>query len=131
MVSFKQDVEPFLISSCGNGVGLGCHVVDNMTTSAVGGFDHAYDWITAGSHSSSCPASPTPKRFEIAIAVIESANPPACAKSRQMPPPGVGTPLTACQIEALRAWLAEPPVTQMHRTDDSSPSTPYPMPPFN
>ncbi|MEP6654921.1 MAG: hypothetical protein ABJA82_16275 [Myxococcales bacterium] len=53
-----------------------------------------------------------------------------------MPPPnstgnGKRTPLTACQVATLQAWLNEPMVTQMHRADDSSPPTPYPMPPFN
>ena len=93
-----------------------------------------YDWLTAGSHTSSCPTAP--KRFEIVLDVVANANPATCSKSRKMPPPdatgaGARAPLTACQIETLRAWLAEPRVTQLHRPDDSSPSTPYPMPPFN
>ena len=103
---------------------------------AAGGYDHAYDWITAGSHASSCPQTPNPKRFEIVLDVIAAANPPTCSKSRKMPPPdatgaGKRTPLGACQVATLQAWLAEERVTQMHRPDDSSPTTPYPMPPFN
>ena len=59
-----------------------------------------------------------------------------CSKSRKMPPTNVtGTalraPLTTCEVATLQAWLDEPLVTQMHRADDSSPTTPYPMPPFN
>ena len=129
-VSFKKDVEPHLITSCGGG--NGCHVIDASSTMSSGGFDHGYDWITAGSHASSCPETPNPKRFEVVIAVIDAANPPSCSKSRQMPPPGASQPpLTTCQVAALQAWLDEPLVTQMHRADDSSPTTPYPMPPFN
>jgi hypothetical protein len=131
-VSFKKDVEPFLITTCN---GSGCHVIDASSTVASGGYDHGYDWITAGAHASSCPA-PTPKRYEVVIAVINAANPASCSRSRKMPPPdatgtGLRTPLTTCQIATLQAWLDEPLVTQMHRADDSSPTTPYPMPPFN
>jgi hypothetical protein len=132
VVSFKQDVEPFLSVSCGGG--NGCHVIDNGSTMSAGGYDHAYDWITAGSHDSSCPD--TPFRFEIVLDVIREANPATCSRSRQMPPPdeagaNLRTPLTDCQVTALAAWLAEPYITQMHRADDTSPSTPYAMPPFN
>jgi hypothetical protein len=70
-------------------------------------------------------------RFEVVLAVIAAANPPSCSKSGIMPPAGMGTPLTTCQIAALQAWLAEPMVLQMHRADDSSPTTPYLMPPYN
>ncbi|MDP9035937.1 MAG: hypothetical protein M3O50_14140 [Myxococcota bacterium] len=131
-VSFKNDVLPFLTTSCG---GSGCHVIDAVSTTSGGGFDHGYDWITAGAHSSSCPASAAgtvPKRFEVAIAVINQANPPSCSHSRKMPPPGSAqAPLTPCQIAALQAWLNEPMVTQTHRPDTTSPTTPYAMPPFN
>jgi hypothetical protein len=101
-----------------------------------GGYNHAYDWVTAGAHASSCPATPTPMRFQVLLATINAANPASCSKSRKMPPPdatgaGLRTPLTPCQVAALQAWLAEPLVTQTHRADDSSPTTPYPMPPFN
>lgn len=137
-VGFQADVQPFLITTCGNGGGSGCHVVDASATTGTGtgNKNHAYDWITAGAHASSCPEKPTPKRFEVVMATINGANPPTCSKSRKMPPPdatgtGKRTALTACQIAALQAWLDEPMVTQMHRADDSSPTTPYPMPPFN
>jgi hypothetical protein len=127
-VSFKNDVQKFLNSSCN---GSGCHVIDDKSTMASGGYDHAYDWITATAHASSCPTG-APKRFEVVIAVIESANPPSCSKSRIMPPdPTTRAPLTPCQVATLKAWLAEPMVTQLHRADDTSPTTPYPMPPFN
>ena len=131
-VSFKQHVQPFLITACGGG--NGCHVVDASSTSSSGGYNHAYDWITGGAHTSSCPSGPM--RFEIVLDVINAANPASCSKSRKMPPPdatgaGLRAPLTACQVETLRAWLSEPLVTQTHRADDSSPTTPYPMPPFN
>jgi hypothetical protein len=133
-VGFQADVQPFRVTACGGG--NGCHVIDAMSTRASGGFNHAYDWVTAGAHASSCPETPTPKRFEVAIAVINAANPATCSSSRKMPPPdatgaGLRTPLTPCQIATLQAWLAEPRVTQMHRADDSSPTTPYSMPPFN
>ncbi|HEX2876675.1 MAG TPA: hypothetical protein VHP33_35735 [Polyangiaceae bacterium] len=134
VVSYQKDVQPFLIKGCGGG--NGCHVIDAQSTMANGGFNHGYDWITAGSHASSCPETPNPKRFEIVLDVIAGANPKSCSKSRKMPPPnatgaGVRTPLTECEVAALRAWLAEPMVMQMHRADDSSPTTPYLMPPFN
>lgn len=134
VVSYQKDVQPFLIKGCGGG--NGCHVIDAQSTMANGGFNHGYDWITAGSHDSSCPETPNPKRFEIVLDVIAGANPPSCSKSRKMPPPnatgaGVRTPLTECEVAALRAWLAEPMVMQTHRADDSSPTTPYLMPPFN
>lgn len=133
-VSFQKDVQPFLITSCGGS--NGCHVIDAMSTMGSGGYNHAYDWITAGAHTTSCPETPTPERFQVVIAVIDAADPATCSKSRKMPPPdatgaGVRTPLTTCQIATLQAWLDEPLVTQMHRADDSSPKTPYPMPPFN
>jgi hypothetical protein len=132
-VSFQKDVQPFLITTCGGG--NGCHIIDGASTMGSGGFNHAYDWLTAGAHASSCPTS-NPKRFEVVIAVIDAANPPTCSRSRLMPPPdatgaGKRAPLNACQVATLQAWLNEPLVTQMHRADDSSPTTPYPMPPFN
>ena len=135
-VSFQKDVQPFLIKSCGSSGSDGCHVIDAASTMSSGGYDHAYDWITAGAHASSCPETPTPLRFQVVIAVIDQPDPPSCSKSRQMPPPnatggGLRAPLTACQVATLAAWLDEPLVTQMHRADDSSPTTPYPMPPFN
>ena len=135
-VSFQRDVQPFLIKSCGSTGSDGCHVIDAASTMSSGGWDHAYDWITAGAHASSCPEKPTPLRFQVVIAVIDQANPPTCSKSRQMPPPnatgdGLRAPLTSCQVAMLQTWLDEPLVTQMHRADDSSPTTPYPMPPFN
>ena len=127
-VSFKNDIQKaFLITSCGGG---GCHVVDAASTVANGGFNHGYDWITAGAHKSSCPSGP--KRFEVVLDVISGAYPPSCTKSRKMPPPGASArALTPCQIAALKAWLEEPMVSQTHRPDDSSPTTPYLMPPFN
>ncbi len=129
-VSFKQDVLPFLTKSCGGG--NGCHIIDAVSTMGNGGYDHGYDWITAGAHASSCPEKPTPYRYQVTLDVIDAANPPTCSKSRKMPPPGgTRSPLTACELATLKAWLAEPLVTQMHRADDSSPTTPYPMPPFN
>jgi hypothetical protein len=135
-VSFQKDVQPFLIKSCGSSGSDGCHVIDAASTMSSGGWDHAYDWITAGAHASSCPEKPTPLRFQVVIAVIDQPDPPSCSKSRQMPPPnatggGLRAPLTTCQVATLAAWLDEPLVTQTHRADDSSPTTPYPMPPFN
>jgi hypothetical protein len=136
-VSFQNEVQPILIKSCGSSSSSdGCHVIDGASTMASGGFNHAYDWITAGAHASSCPEKPTPLRFQVVIDVIDEANPPTCSKSRKMPPPdATGTalraPLSVCQVATLQAWLDEPLVTQMHRADDSSPTTPYPMPPFN
>ncbi len=135
-VSFQKDVLPFLSATCGGG--NGCHVIDSASTTANGGYDHAYDWITAGAHPSSCPATPTPKRFEIVMAVIAGADPASCSKSRQMPPQNetganLRTPLTSCQVATLQAWLDEPLVTQAHRVDDTDPTgtAPFPMPPFN
>jgi hypothetical protein len=128
----ETDVQPFLVTSCGGGGG--CHVIDGQSTTSNGGYNHAYDWITAGSHSSSCPNGPL--RFEIVIDVVDAANPASCSKSRKMPPPDatggdLRTPLTACEVATLQAWLDEPLVTQTHRADDTSPTMPYPMPPFN
>lgn len=135
-VGFQKDVQPFLITTCGGG--NGCHVIDASSTTANGGYNHAYDWITAGAHPSSCPSTPTPKRFQVVIAVIDAADPASCSKSRIMPPQDeTGTnlrkPLTVCQIATLQAWLNEPLVTQMHRVDDTDPTgtAPFPMPPFN
>lgn len=135
-VSFQKDVLPFLSATCGGG--NGCHVIDSASTTANGGYDHGYDWITAGAHPSSCPATPTPKRFEIVMAVIAGADPASCSKSRQMPPQNetgasLRTPLTSCQVATLQAWLDEPLVTQAHRVDDTDPTgtAPFPMPPFN
>jgi hypothetical protein len=135
-VSFQKDVQPFLSATCGGG--SGCHVIDSASTTANGGYDHAYDWLTAGAHPSSCPETPTPKRFEIVLAVIAAAAPPSCSKSRMMPPQDetgadLRTPLTSCEVAALQAWLEEPLVTQAHRVDDTDPTgtPPFPMPPFN
>jgi hypothetical protein len=135
-VSFQKDVLPFLSATCGGS--NGCHVIDSASTTANGGYDHAYDWITAGAHPSSCPETPTPKRFQVVMAVIAAADPASCSKSRQMPPQNetganLRTPLTACQVAALQAWLDEPLVTQPHRVDDTDPTgtAPFPMPPFN
>ena len=135
-VSFRRDVEPFLASKCGGG--NGCHVIDSASTTAAGGYDHAYDWITAGAHASSCPGTPTPKRFEVVLAVIAAANPASCSRSRIMPPrnesgSNLRQPLTPCEIATLKAWLEEPLVTQKHRVDDTDPdgTAPFPMPPFN
>lgn len=135
-VSFQKDVQPFLSATCGGG--SGCHVIDSASTTANGGYDHAYDWITAGAHPSSCPETPTPKRFEIVMAVIAAADPASCSKSRLMPPQdetgaNLRAPLTTCQIATLQAWLGEPLVTQAHRVDDTDPTgtPPFPMPPFN
>ncbi len=135
-VSFQKDVQPFLTTTCGGG--NGCHVIDAASTVANGGYDHAYDWITAGAHPSSCPEMPTPKRFQVVIAVIEAAHPTSCSQSRIMPPQdetgaNLRTPLTPCQIVTLQAWLDEPLVTQAHRVDDTDPTgtPPFPMPPFN
>jgi hypothetical protein len=135
-VSFRRDVEPFLASKCGGG--NGCHVIDSASTTAAGGYDHAYDWITAGAHASSCPGTPTPKRFDVVLAVITGANPASCSRSRIMPPrnesgSGLRQPLTPCEMATLEAWLEEPLVTQKHRVDDTDPdgTAPFPMPPFN
>ena len=131
-VSYKTDVEPILIASCNGANGAGCHVVDASSTVKNGGFDHAYDWVTAGAHPSSCPA-PTPYRFQAMIPLIMGANPAICSKGGIMPPVGMGPAPTACQIATLQAWLAEPMVTQLHRVDDTNPagSPAYAMPPFN
>ncbi len=136
VVSFQKDVQSFLITSCGGG--NGCHVIDAASTTANGGYNHAYDWITAGAHPSSCPSAPTPKRFEIVMAVINGADPVSCFRSRIMPPQNeIGAnlrkPLAACQIALLQGWLDEPLVTQSHRVDDTDPAgtAPFPMPPFN
>ena len=136
-VSFKKDIEPFLGTSCGNSGRTGCHVTDSSSTvnSACPdgtnkcGFDHAYDWITAGSHNEFCKQTPGPIRFTVVMAVVKAANPATCTASRVMPP--TGARLTACQMSALEAWLAEPRVLQTHRKDDTSPAEPYLMPPYN
>jgi hypothetical protein len=136
-VSFKKDIEPFLGASCGKTGGAGCHVVDNASTvnskcpdgTMKCGFDHAYDWITAGSHNQFCNQTPAPIRYTVVVAVVKAAKPPTCTASRIMPP--AGPPVTACQISALEAWLAEPMVLQTHRADDTSPAAPYLMPPYN
>jgi hypothetical protein len=134
-VSFKNDVQPFLASSCGNTGGTsGCHVLDATSTVAQGGYDHAYDWITGTAHASSCPETPTPFRFQVVMAVLSENDPSVCSKCPEMPPTtgtDPRTPLTACQAATLQSWLDEPLVTQTHRNDGISPTTPYPMPPFN
>lgn len=128
-VSFQKDVLPFLTASCS---GTGCHVIDSASTVVSGGYDHGYDWITAGAHPSSCPETPTPERFQVVLAVIAESDPPSCSKCGVMPPANSGkTPLTECQVATLQAWLDEPLVTQLHRVDGTSPTTPYAMPPFN
>ncbi len=136
-VSFKSDIGPWLGKSCGKGGGSGCHVTDDSSTSnslcpdgtRTCGFNHAYDWITAGSHNEFCKQTPAPIRYTVVMAVLESANPPTCTRTRIMPPDG--PPATDCQKAALAAWLAEPKVMQLHRADDTSPAEPYLMPPFN
>lgn len=105
-------------------------MLDNSSTAANGGKNHAYDWITGTAHSSSCPEMPTPYRFQIVMAVIAQADPPSCSKCGIMPPKG-DTPFTACQIATLQAWLDEPLVTQAHRGDGGTQTAPYAMPPFN
>jgi len=134
-VSFTKDVQPFLASSCGNaGSNTGCHVLDATSTMAQGGYDHAYDWITGTAHASSCPETPTPFRFQVVMAVIHESDPASCSKCPEMPPTtgsDVRTPLTACQAATLQSWVDEPLVTQLHRVDGISPTTPYPMPPYN
>ena len=136
VVSFQRDIQPFLTTACGGG--NGCHVIDSGSTTASGGYDHAYDWITAGAHPSSCPEAPTPKRFQVVLDVIGAANPATCSKSRIMPPQNetganLRLPLTSCQVATLRAWLGEPLVVQPHRVDDTDPAgtAPFSMPPFN
>jgi hypothetical protein len=142
LVSFTKDVQPFLATSCGNGGAGGnagnggCHVLDATSTVAAGGRDHAYDWITGTAHASSCPETPTPFRFQVVIAVIGESDPPTCSKCPEMPPATATganhrSPLTACETATLQSWLDEPLVTQTHRADGISPTTPYPMPPFN
>jgi hypothetical protein len=136
-VSFKADIGPWLNSSCGKGKGSGCHVTDDSSTAGSAcpdgsnkcGFNHAYDWITAGSHNQFCKQTPAPIRYTVVLDVIRGANPPSCTSTRIMPPDGPA--VTECQKAALTAWLAEPMVSQLHRSDDTSPSTPYLMPPFN
>lgn len=136
-VSFKRDVEPFLTASCGKANGGGCHVTDNASTvgslcpdgTKACGFDHAYDWATAGSHNEFCEQGSTPLRYTVLVSVLKQANPPGCTNTRIMPPDGPRA--TPCQIAAIEAWLAQPMVLQTHRKDDTSPSEPYLMPPFN
>jgi hypothetical protein len=136
-VSFKADIGPWLNKSCGKGVDGGCHVTDDSSTvnslcpdgTKKCGFNHAYDWITAGSHNEFCKQTPGPIRYTVVMAVLERANPPTCTNTRVMPPDG--PPATECQKAALAAWLAEPKVLQVHRADDTSPADAYLMPPFN
>ncbi len=137
-VSFTTDVQPFLNASCGktgaaNASNGGCHVLDNESTMEEGGKSHAYDWITGTAHASSCPETPTPFRFQVVMAVMQEADPPSCSKCDKMPsattPPR--TPLTACQLATFQSWLNESYVAQLHRYDGISPTTPYPMPPWN
>jgi hypothetical protein len=136
-VSFKADIQPFLTASCGKAKGGGCHVTDGSSTTGslcpdgtkACGFNHAYDWITAGSHNEFCKQTPAPIRYTVVLAVMKGANPKSCSSSRVMPPDG--PPASACQLAAVEAWLAEPQVLQLHRADDTSPSEPYLMPPFN
>lgn len=133
-VSFTKDIQPFLATSCGNTSAGGCHVVDADSTMAQGGYDHAYDWITGTAHASSCPETPTPFRFQVVLAVMQEADPASCSKCRLMPITSAEDPRTApstCQLASLQAWLDEPFVTQPHRPDGISPTTPYAMPPFN
>lgn len=136
-VSFKKDIEPFLLTSCGNSGRTGCHVTDSSSTvnskcpdgTMKCGFDHAYDWITAGVHNQYCNQTPAPIRYTVVMAVVKGPKPTTCNASRVMPPSGA--PLTACQMNALDAWIAEPKVLQLHRADDTSPAPAYMMPPFN
>ena len=134
-VSFQKDIQGFLAKSCGKTVDGGCHVTDSSKTSL--GYDHAYDWVTAFAHTGSCgKTAPYAKRFEVVLALIAGPKPASCPNARQMPPSGMGDKLTACQIAALQAWLAEPLVSQMHvpENDDTKalyPAGPYLMPPFN
>lgn len=136
-VSFKADIGPWLNTSCGKGKGSGCHVTDDSSTvnsacpdgTLKCGFNHAYDWITAGSHNEFCKQTPGPIRFTVVMDVVRQANPPSCSSTRVMPPDG--PPLDACQMAALEAWLALPKASQLHRKDDTSPAAPYLMPPFN
>ncbi len=135
-VSFQRDLQPFLTTACGGG--NGCHVIDSASTKSNGGYDHAYDWITAGAHPSSCPETPTPRRFQVVLDVVAAPDPASCSRSRIMPPlnetgANLRRPLTSCQVAMLQAWLDEPLVTQPHRIDDTDPAgtPPFPMPPFN
>jgi hypothetical protein len=135
-VSFQKDIQGFLAKSCGKTVDGGCHVTDSSKTSL--GYDHAYDWITAFAHTGSCgKTAPYAKRFEVVLDLLKGPKPASCPNARQMPPPGsTAAPLTACQVAALQAWLAEPLVSQMHvpendDTKDLYPAGPYLMPPFN
>ncbi len=137
-VSFQADVQGFLNTSCGktgtaNASNGGCHVLDDESTLVEGGKNHAYDWITGTAHASSCPETPTPFRFQVVMAVMQEADPPSCSMCDKMPtattPPHAA--LTACQIATLQSWLDEPYVTQLHRYDSISPTTPYAMPPWN
>lgn len=134
-VTFQKDIQGFLAKSCGKTVDGGCHVTDSSKTSL--GYDHAYDWITAFAHTSSCGKSePYAKRFEVVLALLAGPKPASCPNARQMPPQGMGEALTECQVAALQAWLAEPLVSQMHvpENDDTKalyPAGPYLMPPFN
>jgi len=136
-VSFKKDIGPWLAGSCGKSSGSGCHVTDDSSTAGslcpdgtkTCGFNHAYDWITAGSHNQFCKQPQTPIRYTVVMAVLEGENPPSCTKTRVMPPDGPRA--TECEKAALAAWLAEPKVLQAHRADDTSPAEPYLMPPFN
>jgi hypothetical protein len=136
-VSFKADIGPWLNQSCGKGRGGGCHVTDDSSTvnslcpdgTKKCGFNHAYDWITAGSHNEFCKQTPAPIRYTIVMDVLEKADPPSCTSTRVMPPDG--PPATECQKAALAAWLAQPKVLQVHRADDTSPAEAYLMPPFN
>jgi hypothetical protein len=134
-VSFQNDIQGFLAKSCGKSVSGGCHVTDSSKTSL--GYNHAYDWITAFAHTGSCgKAQPYVKRFEVVLALLQGPKPASCPNARIMPPPGMGVPLTACELAALQAWLGEPLVSQMHVpvSDDTQslyPAGPYLMPPFN
>jgi len=135
VVSFQTDIQGFLNTSCGktgsaNAGQGGCHVLDSSSTIAMGGKDHAYDWITGTAHSSSCPETPTPFRFQVVMAVMQEADPASCSKCGLMPI-SPRTPFTACQMATLQSWLDEPYVTQLHRNDGISPLTPYAMPPWN
>jgi formylglycine-generating enzyme required for sulfatase activity len=137
-VGFQSDIQPFLNASCGktgaaNASNGGCHVLDSESTMIEGGKNHAYDWITGTAHASSCPETPTPLRFQVVMAVMQEDDPPSCSACPKMPsattPPRAA--LTACQLATLQAWLDEAYVTQFHRYDGISPTTPYPMPPWN
>jgi formylglycine-generating enzyme required for sulfatase activity len=137
-VSFQNDVQGVLNTSCGktgaaNASNGGCHVLDDESTFIMGGKDHAYDWITGTAHASSCPETPTPFRFQVVMAVMQEADPPTCSACDKMPAATTPAhaPLTACQLATLQTWLNETYVTQFHRYDGISPTTPYAMPPWN